>query len=157
MPPTTVNIPEVPSGLPAAIVKRWKDTYEQAHRESQNDEPEQPSLWAQVALRAANKTLKVRDPETREEAMKLEDWQIAFRGEKKTVAGTVLNVVTRDGKKFSFPVPEGAQKSGGGITLDSMTKPQLVAHAAEVHALELDPSLKKEDMIAKIQDQKKQP
>lgn len=53
-------------------------------------------------------------------------------------------------------VPGSADPSQAGATpdaapiLEKMTKAEIVAHAAEVHTLELDPSKKKADLIAAI-------
>jgi hypothetical protein len=148
-----IEIPGAPAGLPAAVESRWKQAYAQAFKEAKVDEPEQPNAWPQLAYRAANKSIRVPDPESFSDACKLEDWQVIHRAEKIEKGVNVLKVVTRDGRKFSFPVVRAAATSGNPLA--SMTKAELVQHAANIHKIELDPGLKKEDMIAKIEEQKK--
>jgi hypothetical protein len=54
---------------------------------------------------------------------------------------------------FEADDPE-AEAAGGdkGKTLDAMTKAELVAHAKDVHGLEIDPGLKKDQIVQAIQD-----
>jgi hypothetical protein len=49
-------------------------------------------------------------PESIEEALALEDWQIVHRAQKKTKDGDVLVVITRDGSKAAFPVVKSGKK-----------------------------------------------
>jgi hypothetical protein len=104
-----ITIPAAPAGLPGAVETKWRAAYARAFKEAQNDEPEQPNAWPQVALKAANKTIRVATPESLEEALALEPWQFVHRAEKETKDGTVLAVVTREGKKAKFPVAKKAK------------------------------------------------
>jgi hypothetical protein len=113
-----IEVPAAPAGLPAAVEKRWKETYVAAYKEAQTDEPEQSSAWPQYALRAANKTLRVPEPENYKDAMRLEPWQFIHRDEKDEKGKRVLKLVTRDGKKFTFEVPESAKKADEGKSGD---------------------------------------
>jgi hypothetical protein len=102
-----IEIPEAPGGLPAAVQKKWKATYESAFREAQDDYPEDIITQKQTALREANKTLRFADPKTYDEAMALESWHVVLRAPSDD--GKTLRVVTRHGKKFTFPIPEKKQ------------------------------------------------
>jgi hypothetical protein len=45
-------------------------------------------------------------------------------------------------------------QNGQEVDLRSMSKAELIAHAGEVHGLDLDPSAKKDELIAAIEDKK---
>jgi hypothetical protein len=63
----------------------------------------------QAARIEANKLLSVTAPESYANAMALPQWWLLARGEKSTgETGRRLVVVTIDGKKLSFPVPDQA-------------------------------------------------
>ena len=105
---TRIEIPEPHQGLPAEVQKKWKGAYATAFAEAQNDWPEDSAMQKQEALRAANKILRVPDPSSYAEAMKLEDWHVILRAA--SGDGKTLRLVTRHGKKFTFPIPEKEQK-----------------------------------------------
>lgn len=106
-----ITIPDPPAGLPKAVENKWKQAYAVGFKEAQASDQESPAAWGQPALREANKVLRVPDPEDFDDAMELADWMVLHREQKKTKDGVVLNVVTRHGKKFRFPVPAKAVKS----------------------------------------------
>ena len=124
-----ITIPQPPSGLPKDVEFKWKQAYVLAFKDSQASDPENPGAWSQPATREANKVLRVPEPQSFGDAMNLADWMVMHREQKKTKDGVVLNVVTRHGKKFSFPVPAkfvvepktpaSAKQNGAGTGTDS--------------------------------------
>src|SRR6266571_3665431 len=107
--------------VPEKVKKEWRETYVRAHKQSQLDSPNEPSLHAQRARRAANALLDVRKPANYEEAMELPDWQVVKREGKE---GRLV-LVTIDGRgpeptdpeeprsaKFIFAIPAKAAKGG---------------------------------------------
>ena len=105
---TKIEIPEPHPGLPAEVQKKWKAVYAAAFAEAQNDWPEDSTMQKQESMRAANKILRVPDPTSYAEAMKLEDWHFILRAPSDD--GKTLRLVTRHAKKFTFPIPEKEQK-----------------------------------------------
>lgn len=55
-------------------------------------------------------------------------------------------------KTTSVPSATPAAPVEPAPDLSKMTKAEIVAHAAEVHGLELDPSLKKDELIAAVEE-----
>lgn len=108
MAPNEVNvvIPEVPPypGLPEAIKKKWRQTYEQTFLQARHEKPNEGHLWAQSALIEANRLFRVPKLEDHADALDLEDWQVILREER----DGRLNIVTIDGRKYSFAIPRRA-------------------------------------------------
>jgi hypothetical protein len=103
-----------------------------------------------VALKSANALLAVPAPASADEIAKLQEWQVLLR-EDRSIKGVPTRVcVTVDGRKYTFPIIDAAPQS---VDLSKMTKEQLIAHAAEVHDLTLEPASSKADLIAAIQTQ----
>jgi len=75
----------------------------------------------------------------------IDHWWIKANGVKVYEAAKKEN----DAKLFKAPSNATPQPK---VELENMTKAELVEHAAEKHELELAPSLKKEEMIAAIQE-----
>jgi hypothetical protein len=105
---TEMRTPEAPAILPAKLQAQWKKNYAEALEAARADEPDDLSRQRLLARREANRMLRVPKLTSYEQAMQLEDWQVVFRGE----AGGELKVVTCDGKKYRFAVPE--RKAEGG-------------------------------------------
>jgi hypothetical protein len=97
-----VEVPNPPSGIPEELATKWKQTYEESFLEAVGDFPNDHIQHKQTATREANKLLKVKKPESYEEAMRIPKWQVAHRQER----DGVLNVVTFDGNKYKFDVPQ---------------------------------------------------
>ncbi|HKW74848.1 MAG TPA: hypothetical protein VJN64_04925 [Terriglobales bacterium] len=111
-----VQVPDPHPALPVDVQQAWKKTYTYSFRELKRDKPQSgDDQCHRYALRAANKSLRVIEPKSYEDAIGLEKWQVIhreyheekpFATENGTGAALVLKVVTMDGKKFAFPVPE---------------------------------------------------
>jgi hypothetical protein len=104
-----IEIPAPPAGLPPAIEKKWKDTYEAAFKEAQEESPDDLTTQRQLALREANRLLKTPELESYSQTMGLEKFHFVLREPSKD--GSTLRVVTRHGKKYTFPIPAKAQKA----------------------------------------------
>ncbi len=78
-------------------------------------------------------------------AFLVDHWWVKANGVKVYEAAKKEN----DAKLFKAPDNATPQPK---VVLEDMTKAELVAHAEEEHELVLAPSMKKEDMIAAIQD-----
>src|SRR6266478_7554890 len=95
-----VTVPDFPvmvgalGEVPEGVRKAWRETYVRAHKQSQLDSPNEPSVHAQRARRAANALLDVRKPASYEEAMELPAWQVV----KRQVKEGNLVLVTIDGR-----------------------------------------------------------
>jgi hypothetical protein len=103
-----IQIPDAPAGLPASVEKKWKQTYEAAFKEAQEESPDDLTTQRQLALREANRLLKTPELTSYSQAKDLEDWHFVLRAP--SADGTTLRVVTRHGKKYTFPIPAKAQK-----------------------------------------------
>ena len=105
---TKIEIPAAPANLPQAVEEKWKAAYEAAFAEAQNDWPDDPPTQKQQALREANRVVKTPELTSYSQTMGLEDWHFALREPSKD--GKTLRVVTRHGKKYTFPIPPKAQE-----------------------------------------------
>jgi hypothetical protein len=113
---TEITIPTPPAGLPPELQEKWKKLYIAGYRESQESRgsklaPDRMALLEHhhAGLREANRIQHVDMPQTYEEAIALQGWQLLTRKvvpANVTGRGDELAGVTIDGKKFSFPVPE---------------------------------------------------
>lgn len=103
-----IQIPDAPAGLPAAVEKKWKQAYETAFKEAQEESPDDLTTQRQLALREANRLLKTPELTSYSQTMDIEDHHFALREPSKD--GKTLRVVTRHGKKYTFPIPAKAQK-----------------------------------------------
>jgi hypothetical protein len=103
-----IQIPDAPAGLPAAVEKKWKQTYESAFKEAQEESPDDLTTQRQLALREANRLLKTPELTSYSQAMDIEDFHFLLREPSKD--GKTLRVVTRHGKKYNLPIPAKAQK-----------------------------------------------
>jgi len=92
--------PEAPASLPENLHAQWKKSYADALEQARADEPEDPQRQRLLALREANRMLRTPKCTSAADLRRLADWQVIFRGER----DGQLKVVTRDGKKYSFPV-----------------------------------------------------
>jgi hypothetical protein len=104
-----IEIPAAPAGLPAALEKKWKQTYESAFKEAQEESPDDLTTQRQLALREANRLLKTPELTSYNQTMDLEDHHFVLREPSKD--GKTLRVVTRHGRKYTFPIPAKAQKA----------------------------------------------
>lgn len=144
-----VVTPAPPVHLPDAAQKQWTALYVKALTQAKLDYPDNPSAQRTAAIKAANTILAVPAPASAADIAKLEPWQVLLRSTR-TVNGVQVQLcVTTDGRKYSFPVGPPA---AAPADLQAMNKAQLVTHALEVHGIELDPNLKKDEMIATIAD-----
>lgn len=99
-----VNIPDPPALLPPAEKKKWRDTYLAALKEAENDFPEDKIQQRQVALKEANRLLRVPDPTDYKSAMAIPD-HLVHKREIDPKKGEIA-LVTIHGKKFRFPAPK---------------------------------------------------
>ena len=105
-----IAIPAPPAFLPPQVAEQWKQLYLRGYRESQESQPNiAPDRLADLThrhagLREANRLTHIEMPQTYEQALALEDWQL-LPGSRKVRMGELIGV-TIDGKKFSFTVPE---------------------------------------------------
>jgi hypothetical protein len=130
--------------------KQWAAAYTKAFAQAKLDYPDNESAQRTVALKSANALLAVPAPTSADEIAKLQEWQVLLR-EDRTIKSVPTRVcVTVDGRKYAFPIADTAPQS---VDLSKMTKEQLIAHAAEVHDLTLEPASSKADLIAAIQTQ----
>jgi hypothetical protein len=106
---TAIEIPAAPSGLPAALEKKWKAAYEAAFREAQEESPDDLTTQRQLALRDANSLLKTPELTSYSHALDVEDHHFVLRAP--SADGKTLRVVTRHGKKYTFPIPVKVQKA----------------------------------------------
>jgi hypothetical protein len=138
-----VVTPAPPAHLSETAQKQWTALYTKALAQAKLDYPDNPGAQRTAALRAANAILAVPAPTCAADIDKLEPWQVLLRSTR-TVKGVQVSLcVTTDGRKYSFPI-------AAPVDLPAMNKAQLVTHALEVHGIELDPNLKKDEMIAAI-------
>jgi hypothetical protein len=145
---TAVVTPDPPAHLSDAAKKQWTSLYVKALGQAQRDSPDNERAQRTFALKSANQMLSVTPPTDAAGIAALQPWQVLLRSDR-IVGGVRTRIcVTTDGRKYSFPID--APAAAEPATLESMTKAQLVAHAADVHGLVLDPSLKKEDLIAAV-------
>lgn len=143
-------VPAAPAHLTEAAAAKWQKDYRTAYAQAKIAMPDNERAQRVTALKSANAMLAVPAPESAADVDRLEDWQVLKKGVRVTKAGvTEKFCVTTDGRKYAFPVIAPASPSSD---LSKMTKDQLVAHAAEVHGLALDPSTKKDELVAAIQD-----
>jgi hypothetical protein len=103
-----IQVPDAPAGLPASVEKKWKQAYEEAFKEAKNDWPDDEPTQKQAALRDANRILKTPELTSYSQTMDIEEWHFVLREPSKD--GKTLRVVTRHGKKYTFPIPAKAQK-----------------------------------------------
>jgi hypothetical protein len=103
-----IDIPAAQANLPETVEKKWKEAYQVAFKEAQNDWPDDPPTQKQQALREANRVLKTPELTSYSHAASLEEWHFVLRAP--STDGKTLRVVTRHGKKYTFPIPAKAQK-----------------------------------------------
>jgi hypothetical protein len=110
--------PTPPANLPTALQKKWSSNYEAALEQAVVDIPDNPSGQRTAALREANKMLRVPRPQTHKEAAALVDafqkkkqegWQLLAHGERVVKGVKHLSIVTADGQRHLYPVPNGAK------------------------------------------------
>jgi len=132
---TAVVTPNPPAHLSDTAKQQWTQLYVKALAQAQRDSP--------------NQMLAVTPPTDAAGIAALEPWQVLMRGDRVVNSVPTRVCVTTDGRKYSFPIV--APKSITLTTdLQSMTKADIVAHAAEVHGLTLDPTLTKPELIAAV-------
>jgi hypothetical protein len=147
---TVSVIPNAPEHMSDKAAKQWAAAYTKAFTQAKLDYPDNESAQRTVALKSANALLAVPAPTSADEIAKLQEWQVLLR-EDRTIKNVPTRVcVTVDGRKYAFPIADAAPQS---VDLSKMTKEQLIAHAAEVHGLTLEPAAIKADLIAAIQTQ----
>ncbi|HEV7521992.1 MAG TPA: hypothetical protein VGP89_12915 [Candidatus Angelobacter sp.] len=115
-----IEIPAAPAGLPASVEKKWKQTYETAFKEAQEESPDDVTTQRQLALREANRLLKTPELTSYSQTMDIDDFHFVLREPSKD--GKTLRVVTRHGKKYTFPIPAKAQKPVDDKTADDKKK-----------------------------------
>jgi len=145
---SAVVTPAPPANLSAAAKIVWSITYVKALAQAKLDHPDNPRAQSMVALKAANALLAVPPPTSAAEIDALEPWQVLQRGTRIINGALTAVCVTTDGRKYSFPVVDAPPAVP--VNLAAMTKAEIVAHAQDVHGLELDPNLKKEELIAAV-------
>lgn len=110
----TETLPTPPAHLPAALQKKWSNTYEAALKQAEVDIPNDEAGQKQFARRAANQLLRIEAPASHKEAAALVDafqnktadaWKVIGHGRRVIKGVEHLQVVTSDGKKHAFPVP----------------------------------------------------
>ena len=106
---TKIEIPAAPANLPEAVEKKWKEAYAAAFKEAQNDWPDDVPTQKQQSLREANRVVKTPELTSYSHAASLEEWHFVLRAA--SADGKTLRVVTRHGKKYTFPIPAKQQKS----------------------------------------------
>jgi len=143
---SAVVTPAAPVHLSVAAKTQWTAKYATAHAQAKIDHPDNPGAQRTAALRSANTVLKVPEPKSAADIEVLEPWQVLLRSTRNVNGIQTLVCVTTDGRKYSFPI-SSPQPS---VDLNAMSKWQLISHAFDVHGLELDSSLKKNEMIAAI-------
>jgi hypothetical protein len=141
---SAVITPAPPAHLSDTAKKQWTANYIAAHAQARIDHPDNPGAQRTVALRSANTILKVPEPRSAADIEALEPWQVLLRSTRDIDGVKTLLCVTADGRKYSFPIK-------APVDLQAMNKAQLVDHALEVHGLELDSNLKKDEMVAAIE------
>jgi hypothetical protein len=112
------NVPTAPHfpGMPRDFAGRWEMAYAKAFRQAEVNHPGDETEQRAVASREANRLFAVDEPENYDQAMAIEDWKVLHRQQ----MGSLLKLVTIDGKKYSFPVPppveqeKGKTAKGGG-------------------------------------------
>jgi len=144
-----VITPTAPAHLPESAQQQWTGLYTRALAQAKANFPDNDRVQRSAALKAANAMLAVTPPTSAADIEDLEPWQVLHRGTRVVKGVTELMCVTSDGKRYSFPVRAAAPATN----LQTMTKEQLVTHAAEKHGLDLDASaMKKDELIAAIQE-----
>ncbi|HZU33719.1 MAG TPA: hypothetical protein VFB79_21575 [Candidatus Angelobacter sp.] len=103
-----VQVPAAHAVLPEKLQKKWQKTWLDAYNASSREENLDEAGRQQFATKEANRLLRVPAPKSHEEAMDLEDWQIAHKSEK----GGKLRIVTIDGKKHTFDMPTKKDPAG---------------------------------------------
>ena len=146
---TAVVTPNPPAHLSDTAKQQWTQLYVKALAQAPRDSPDNERAQRTFALKAANQMLAVTPPTDAAGIAALEPWQVLMRGDRVVNSVPTRVCVTTDGRKYSFPIV--APKSITLTTdLQSMTKADIVAHAAEVHGLTLDPTLTKPELIAAV-------
>lgn len=141
------KIPAPPPHLSAKAAKQWTKLYTEALAQAKLNTPDNERAQRIFALKTANALLAVPAPSSIADVDKLEPWQ-KLLDEKRLIKGVTTRVcVTSDGRKYAFPIEQGADS---GVDLQTMTKAQIVTHALETHGLELDPNLNKDKLIAAV-------
>jgi hypothetical protein len=115
-----IEIPTPPAGLPAEVEKKWKSAYATAFKEAQEESPDDLTTQKQLALREANRLLKTPELTSYSQTMDIEDHHFVLREPSKD--GKILRVVTRHGKKYTFPIPVKAQKAADAKKTDDGKK-----------------------------------
>jgi hypothetical protein len=109
-----IKIPAAPRTLPPKLQSDWRKKYVGAYKQSQADYPDNPVLQEQFALREANLMLRSPELKSYQDAVDLQEHQLARTHEGKPARQETedgkLKVVTADGKKYSFDVPAKKKK-----------------------------------------------
>src|SRR6266404_924705 len=102
------NVPAAPyfEGMPRDFAGRWRQEYVKALKQAEVNYPGDETEQRAVATREANRLLAVDEPESYEEAMAIEEWKCLHR----KPFGNELKLVTINGRKYSFPIPEEKPK-----------------------------------------------
>lgn len=100
---TETNIPSAPTYLPKKQAAEWRKRYADALKEAQTDFPDDESQQRIVAMKEANKLLRVPAPASAAEIDKLEDHQVIKRGEKVVDGVAHVFAITSDGRKYLHP------------------------------------------------------
>ena len=136
------KIPAPPAHLSAKAAKQWTKLYTDALAQAKIGTPDNERMQRMTALKAANALLAVPAPTSIADVDKMEDWQKLLDQTKLINNVNTRVVVTAYGRKYAFPVAPAAAPAPD---LPTMTKAEIVAHAADAHGLQLDPGAKKED------------
>lgn len=97
------EVPAPPVLLPEDLQKRWREDYIAAMQENEGDQSMDGADRVQYAMRESNRVLRVTAPTSYAGAKRLADWQVLHTA----VVNGQLAIVTIDGKKLHFDVPEG--------------------------------------------------
>jgi hypothetical protein len=124
--------------LPATVKKAWRAAYSATYIKAAAD-TENSSERHGIALREANRLIKVEEPEDHEDAYEIPDWQVMKREEVEykdmpkhaqdevkaadgRKSGQYVRVYTTDGKEYFFPVPEKKAKPAEPKGTDDKSK-----------------------------------
>lgn len=141
------KIPAPPPHLSAKAAKQWTKLYTDALAQAKISSPDNERAQRMSALKAANALLAVPAPASAADVDKLDEWQ-KLLDETRLIKGVHTRVcVTSDGRKYAFAIEPASNKDPD---LKAMNKGTIVAHALEVHDLELDPKLTKDELIAAV-------
>lgn len=97
---------KAPRHLPNKLKQEWNKAYSEEKKEALRNDPDNPNAARVIALKAANKLLRVNEPTSAQDIAKMEKHEYIHRGEREVDGVMHATVVTADGKKFAFPLTE---------------------------------------------------